>query len=126
MNEKQINARVSEEMKKILDDYAKQTELGISPLIRISLCMLFQELRMLEESLKDINKNLADMCPLYEKRYSNFALYPLKRLINMAPEQDKFEILIAIEKTRSRKEKQKQKEINSLQKLNMGEDEDEE
>lgn len=115
----QITARISKEMKTILKEYSEKTGLGISQLNRIALCLLFQEFRILEESLKDINKTLCDMCPIYEKRYSNFAFYPLRRVIHLAPKEDRSEILLAIEKVKNNKKLKKEKDLDSLRKLNL-------
>jgi len=123
MNNINKSIKLSDEMLKIINEYSVKTGLGFSPLARISFCLLINEFKLIEESLTDIDKSLSDMCHVYEKRYSNYAMFPLRKVINLAPKEDKTEILLAIEKVKQKRGEKK--EFNSLNELNIKDDENE-
>ena len=123
MNNINKSIKLSDEMLKIINEYSEKTGLGFSPLARISFCLLINEFKLIEESLTDIDKSLSDMCQVYEKRYSNYAMFPLRKVINLAPKEDKTEILLAIEKVKQKRGENK--EFNSLNELNIKDGENE-
>lgn len=112
-----IHFRCSKKMKEKLTELGKKSKLGTGPIMVISVYRLFEEMEMLDDSLKDINKGLPDFCDIVYKRYANYAFSSLKSLMEKMSHEDRLEIHLAIQKNIQKHNKTKKEEFDYLSSL---------